>query len=186
MFLFAAFGPSPSLSLSLSLPLSLSLSVSPSLCFLSRSQLPVAKAKAFEYMCSKTIVFTMMNSPMFNKTLFFTMNTAGNDIKIWSNENTAFLKRKNCGRANRNKTPTTRSPIRVAKNHFPTIGRSLTTIYCCSPVFHKVWCLQVIGRDSWVREATGGSVQSHPPKNWGKNTFVCKRFSRKTESPRNT
>ena len=77
---------------------------------------------------SKIIVFDNVCKSHVSKILCFTMNTARNDIEIWSIENTAFLKRKNCGRANRNKTPTTRSPIRVAKNHFPAIGRSLTTI----------------------------------------------------------
>ena len=55
-----------------------------------------------------------------------------------------------------------------------------------SRAFHEVWCPKVIGQDSWVREATGVSVQSPPPKNWGNNTFVRKRFSSKTESPHNT
>ena len=32
-----------------------------------------------------------------------------------------------------------------------------------SRAFHEVWCPKVIGRDSWVREATGVSVQSPPP-----------------------
>ena len=51
------------------------------------------------------------------------------------------------------------------------------TLVCClrsscvppSSGFHEVWRPKVIGRDVGVREATCGSVQSLPPKNWGKN-----------------
>ena len=47
-----------------------------------------------------------------------------------------------------------------------------------SRAFHEVWCPKVIGRDSWVREATGVSVQRIPPKNWGKKlVVVCKRVA---------
>ena len=55
-----------------------------------------------------------------------------------------------------------------------------------SRAFHEVWCPKEIGRDSWVREATGVSVQSPPPKNWRRNTFVCEHVRRKTERPHNT
>ena len=44
-----------------------------------------------------------------------------------------------------------------------------------SRAFHEVWCPKVIGRDSWVREATGVSVQSPPPKNWGKKLVVVRK-----------
>ena len=57
----------------------------------SRSQLPVTKTKVVEYMCSKTVVSSIMKLHMFNKILLFTMNTADDDINIWSNENNAFF-----------------------------------------------------------------------------------------------
>ena len=42
---------------------------------------------------------------------------------------------------------------------------------------HEVWCPKV-GQDSWVREATGVSVQRIPPKNWGEQLVVVrKRFA---------
>ena len=44
-----------------------------------------------------------------------------------------------------------------------------------SRAFHEVWCPKVIGRDSWVREATGVGVQSPPPKNWGKKLVVVRK-----------
>ena len=44
-----------------------------------------------------------------------------------------------------------------------------------SRAFHEVWCPKVIGRDSWVREATGISVQGIPPKNWGKKLAVVRK-----------
>ena len=82
-----------------------------------------------------------------NKTLLFTMDTASNDIKIWPNENSAFLERENCGRANRNKTPTTWSPIKVAKNQLSTIGGSLTTIHHkATNVQERVPCGTLTGR----------------------------------------
>ncbi len=53
--------------------------------------------------------------------------------------------------------------------------------------YHEVWCPKVIGRDGWVREATGGSVQRFPPKNlWKKLVVVRKRIARETECPHYT
>ena len=43
-----------------------------------------------------------------------------------------------------------------------------------SRAFHEVWCPKVMGRDGWVWEATGGSVQRLPPENWGKKLVVVR------------
>ena len=55
-----------------------------------------------------------------------------------------------------------------------------------SRAFHEVWCPKEIGWDSWVRDATGISVQGIPPKNWGKYHFSFVNASRfKTKRPHN-
>ena len=57
------------------------------------------------------------------------------------------------------------------------MGLVAWALYGCfrSRAFHEVWCPKVIGRDSWVWEATGVSVQSPPPKNWGKKLVVVRK-----------
>ena len=56
------------------------------------------------------------------------------------------------------------------------VGLVTRTLYVLhrSRAFHEVWCLKVIGRDSWVRETTGVSVQRIPHK---KLVVVRKRFA---------
>ena len=57
------------------------------------------------------------------------------------------------------------------------VTRTLYVLHRCR-AFHEMWCPKVVGRDSWVREATGVSVQRIPPKNWGKKLVVVrKRFA---------
>ena len=92
------------------------------LCFWHSRQFTIVKTMNFEHRVSKRLCFTVTNWPMFSKTLFFTMETACTALKIWSTKKTIFLKLKNCGRAIRNKTPTTRSAVRVVKTRFAPIG----------------------------------------------------------------
>ena len=66
------------------------------------------------------------------------------------------------------------------------VGLITRTLYVLhrSRAFHEVWCPKEIGRDSWVREATGVSVQRIFPQNWGKCLFSVVNASRfKTERP---
>ena len=46
------------------------------------------------------------------------------------------------------------------------VGLVTRTLYVLhrSRAFHEVWCPKDIGRDSWVREAMGVSVQKCPPQ----------------------
>ena len=57
------------------------------------------------------------------------------------------------------------------------VGLVARTLYVLhrSRALHEVWCPKAIGRDSWVREATGVSVQRLPPKNWGKKLVVVRK-----------